>query len=304
MEKIINFLKKCEGATFFHTPMWLDTIKYFWGMEWFYDIKKINNVEAIMPISVYENGSEQYFFSTFKGYGGVLTTKQFLDNEELLMIEKEYIKNYQNFKTRDNPLSPWHNRIFSNAVIDIGYMVDRNNSERELSRSHKRKIAIANKNNLVCRKAKSNEWYLFYRDCYLSTVASWDNPSIIYNYSFFDYLHQFDGVELYVAENAGKVIAGIIALSFGKHTHLWLSGIDNEFKYMAPIYLLINNMIDHLLPSETTLVDFGVSGRNENLLFFKRGFGGEMYESIQYETSSMFGDLKKSLLFKYNEQNN
>ncbi len=65
---------------------------------------------------------------------------------------------------------------------------------------------------------------------------------------------------------------------------------------MEPIYLLINNMIDYLLPSETVFVDLGVSGRNDNLLFFKRGFGGEKYESIQYETSPNFGELKKKLV--------
>ena len=295
MEEFVEILRKCDNATFFHTPMWLDAVKHFWGMEWFYDQKRIGNTDVLMPISIYEDSVEKYYFSTFKGYGGILTTEQILDEEEYLELEREFFIKYSNFKTRDNPLSPWHSTISSNSMIDIGYIVNRND-KREQCRSHRRKVAIAIKNNIVCRRAQSNEWNVFYQNCYLSTVSSWKNPSIVYSYQFFDYLHQFDGVELYVAEVSGKIIAGIISLSFGKHTHLWLSGINNENKHMEPIYLLINNMIDYLLPSETVFVDLGVSGRNDNLLFFKRGFGGEKYESIQYETSPNFGELKKKLV--------
>ena len=252
-----------------------------------------------MPVSVYKENNEKYFFSSFKGYGGILTTKKIIDTEDYLTLEDEFFEKHYNFKTRDNPLSPWKNNIYPNSTADVGYIVNRHH-ERILSKSHRRKIIIANKNNIICRKAKINELNTFYKNCYLSTVSSWKNPSIVYNYSFFDYIQQFNGVELYVAEFSDKVIAGIITLSFGKHTHLWLSGIDNEYKHMAPIYLLINEIIDRLLPPERVLVDFGVSGGNENLIFFKKGFGGVKYESKQYETSTMFKELKIKLNFNDN----
>lgn len=79
--------------------------------------------------------------------------------------------------------------------------------------------------------------------------------------------------------------------------------LNNDNKHMEPIYLLINNMIDYLLPSEIVFVDLGVSGRNDSLLFFKRGFGGKKYESIQYETSPNFGELKKKLVRNFGHIN-
>lgn len=31
MEDFVEILRKCDNATFFHTPMWLDTVKHFLG---------------------------------------------------------------------------------------------------------------------------------------------------------------------------------------------------------------------------------------------------------------------------------
>ena len=185
-----------------------------------------------------------------------------------------------------------------NFSPDYGYIVDRH-SRGELTKHHKRKIDLAKKNSIVCRLADSQELYSFYKNCYLQTVNSWKNPSIVYKYNFFEYLAQFEDVRLYVAEYNSEIIAGVITLSFGCHTHIWLSGVNQEKKHLAPVYLLINEIIENLLPSYIQYVDLGISGRNDNLLFFKRGFGGTKYESIQYMTTSEFYDLKRKLIDYY-----
>ncbi len=69
METIMNLLEECDNATFFHTPMWLSTVKHFWGLEWFYDVKTVGDKKAFMPMCVYTDADRQDFhFSTFKGY--------------------------------------------------------------------------------------------------------------------------------------------------------------------------------------------------------------------------------------------
>ena len=272
--------------------MWLDCVKYYWGLDWFYDIEELDGIVAVMPLSVYTKNDRNYYFSTFKGYGGILYSNSNLNKEQHLALEKKCICKYPNLKMRSNPLSPFCYDVSSISTIDIGYVVKRG-AERTLSRHHRRNLKIANNNNIMCRKAAPQEWYYFYENCYLSTVSSWQNPSIVYDFNFFLFLQQYPNVELYVAEYNDKIIAGIITLSFNKHTHLWLSGIDGEYKKILPMYFLINEIIEDLLPKEIEFIDLGVSGNNENILQMKKGFGGERYESIQYITSLDFKMLKK-----------
>lgn len=289
---IIEYLKLCDNATFFHTPMWLNAVKYYWGLDWFYEIEEIDGTVAVMPLSVYTKNECDYYFSTFKGYGGVLFSNSDLKKEQYIKLEKKCISKYPNIKMRSNPLSPCYYEVSSISTVDVGYMV-RRGCQRTLSRHHRRNIKIANNNSIMCRKADPQEWRYFYENCYLSTVSGWQEPSIVYDFSLFLFLQQYPNVELYVAEYNGKIIAGIITLSFNKHAHFWLSGIDAEFKKTLSMYLLINEMFEGLLPKEIEFFDLGVSGNNENILQMKRGFGGEKYESIQYITSPDFKPLKK-----------
>lgn len=298
MSDIMKILSKCSSSTFFHTPMWLETIKQFWGLEWYYDLDNIDGVELVMPVSIFAQHGKEFHFSTFKGYGGIISSERIADRQKWKEIECRFVARHANLKTRDNPLLPWQNQISQIFSSDYGYIVDRY-SRDELTKHHKRKIALAKRNSIICRLADSQELYLFYKNCYLQTVNSWKNPSIVYKYSFFEYLDQFEDVRLYVAEYNREIIAGVITLSFGCHTHIWLSGVNQDNKHLAPVYLLVNEVIEALLPSHIQYVDLGISGRNDNLLFFKRGFGGTKYESIQYETTSEFYELKRKLIDSY-----
>ena len=292
--EILDYLHLCDNATFFHTPMWLDTVKYYWGLDWRYHIEEIDGISVVMPISVFTDVRQDYYFSTFKGYGGILcsnASNEAITDTQWLKIEEKCTAQYINLKIRDNPLSLREYQIPGEKLSDTGYMIKRG-KERAPGTHHKRNIKTAIKYGVVCRKAQQNEWFSFYQHCYLSTASAWKDPSIIYDFSLLEFLQQYAGAEIYIALYNDQIIAGIVTLTFNRHTHLWLSGINQEYKNLMPLYLLITHLVDSLLPENIKYIDLGISGNNNNILMFKRGFGGEMYESFQYTSSPNFRQIK------------
>lgn len=63
----------------------VDTVKYYWNLDYIYNIQKINYENIILPVSIYHNCNDNdYYFSTFKGYGGYLSDKSLKNLKRIL----------------------------------------------------------------------------------------------------------------------------------------------------------------------------------------------------------------------------
>lgn len=290
-----NFLLEYKDATFFHTSMWLETVKFYWGMDYDYEFQFINGKKVILPLSVYQYNGTDFYFSTFKGYGGYLSDSS-LSIDERRECESKIQHKYQYFKMRDNPLNPFLTTVAPVITNDFTYIVQRKNRGEKVHRSHRRNIAKAKENNINCRQAMNRkEWEQFYQTCYLDTVKKWNNPSIIYRFDILEHLSQYNNVFLYIAEWKKEIVAGVVVLTFNRHAHCWLSGINQQHKEKMPLYMLIHDLIEGVLDEEVEYLDLGVSGMNDNLRFFKRGFGAISFTTLQYATTNIFKDIKDYL---------
>lgn len=294
-EFVKEIIKKDNSATFFHSYMWLDTVKYYWNLDYIYDIQKINNKNIIMPVSVFHNcNNNDYYFSTFKGYGGYLSD-QLLEEHEENIVKNIYFNKYNMFKTRDNPLKPWKNILLKPSVVECSYIIEKSIGLK-LSSHHSREVKKAKSNGITIREAKNQEWIEFYKKCYLSTAKHWNNPSIIYRYDILDYLKTFENhVKLYIAEYKNNIVSGVVIFKLNKHAHYWLCGNDMEFRKLSPNYLLIYETAKKLFQDNIEHIDLGVSGNNSNIIAFKNGFSATPFISNQYSTDKNFEIIKKSL---------
>ncbi len=126
-----------------------------------------------------------------------------------------------------------------------------------------------------------------YHKRYLDTATGWDPPpSHIYSMHFFRLLADLPECRLWLAEIAGKPVAGAIVLYGRNHTTYWHGASDHSHRSAGAANLLISRLIEDNCSRGQRWFDFNPSMGISGVDAFKRSFGAIAVEAPVLEKMS------------------
>jgi len=291
MEFWEEVVTRCEGATFYHSPLWskllAETYSHYKVLAkgFLFD----DGSKAFLPLLGYKRGS--FFKKTtrlksmgFGSYGGLVATGNWNEdkNEQVYNWLKSsgasiYIDGNP-FYTYDLPTC-FSRKQRSTYALRLNTSID--DIWKRFSSGHRKSIKKADRMGVTVRKAVSYNDYRAYLAVYEDTLKRWGEKTIItFPHDMLLRLLQprHDTVTLWLAILEGKVIAGVIMFYWNVICCGWHGCSLTDFSGYHPNNLLHWHMIQDALGRHYQLYDFGPSGEEQKgVADFKRHFGAEQF---------------------------
>ena len=284
-------VSQCEGATFYHSPLWskalVETYTHYRisTKAFLFD----DGSKAMLPLVGYKRGrflkKKIRMKSMGKGsYGGLVATGDWNDdkNEQVFSWLKSsgasiYIDGNP-FFMYDLPACLSREQL-STYALRLDTSID--GIWKGFSSGHRKSIKKASRMGVTVRKATSDDDYRAYLNVYEDTLKRWGEKTIItFPHDLLLRLlePQHDTVTLWLAILEGKVIAGVIMFYWNAICCGWHGCSLTDFSSYHPNNLLHWHMIQDALERHYQLYDFGPSGKEQKgVIDFKRHFGAEQF---------------------------
>ena len=291
MEFWEEVVTRCEGATFYHSPLWSKVLAETYSH---YTISTKGFVfddgsKALLPLLGYKRGSflkktTRLKSMGFGSYGGLVASGSWSDekNEQVFTwLQSKSASVYVDgnpFFAQDLP------ECFSKQQQST-YALRLNKPIEEIwegfSSGHRKSIKKATRKGVTVRKATSPEDYRAYLGVYEDTLKRWGDKTII-TFPRELILRLLEPkqkeVTLWLAVLEDKVIAGVIMFYWNAICFGWLGCSRTDYSSYHPNNLLHWNMIQDALERDFQLYDFGPSGAEQKgVEDFKRHFGAEQF---------------------------
>jgi hypothetical protein len=282
---------QCEGATFYHSPLWskvlTETYSHYKILSkgFLFD----DGSKAILPLLGYKRGS--FFKKTtrlksmgFGSYGGLVASGNWSD-EKSEQVFSWLQERSASVYVDGNPFFACNLPECFSKQQKSTYALRLNKSIEEIwkgfSSGHRKSIKKATRMGVTVRKAISLDDYRAYLAVYEDTLKRWGDKTII---TFPRQLmlkllaQKQESVTLWLAVLDGKVIAGVIMFYWNALCFGWHGCSLTDYSSYHPNNLLHWNMIQDALERNVQLYDFGPSGEEQKgVEDFKRHFGAEQF---------------------------
>ncbi|MDG5816332.1 GNAT family N-acetyltransferase [Chitinispirillales bacterium ANBcel5] len=304
----LRVTKKCEYATFFHTPYWFRLFgseKEICARTIKFSDKKI----AVIPLlecSKLCGFIKDYFCSPCATYGGWISEDD-LSNEHKKALFK-FMLQKKNLIWRENPLS---NTICSappkkySVKTDYTHMICLKNKSIEeihsaMSQSHKRSLKKALRQNIQIIQAQSVEHWKMYYHLYELSLNRWKEGGkekktrTIYPWSLFEKIIDLESstATLWLAMFEEKAISGMLCFYWNSHAVYWHGASDSSYFSLRPNNLLYWRVICDAAERGYKWFDFNPSGGYSGVQSFKEQFGAQRCTSRVFQNPSL---LRKNL---------
>ncbi len=278
---------RSSAATFYHTALWVQTLagaypEYAAAPRGFVFE---DGTRAVLPLLCSRHGflkkKLRYKALGFGSYGGPAHTGTW-DAEKNEALFGYFQKKRVSLHLDGNPL--WQHGLtacFVQEQADTSVLrLDRPLEDiyKGFSEAHRRGIKTAQKKGVSVRRAAGPADYAAYCGLYADTLQRWGDSAII---RFPDALtlrlleKGADAVTLWLAELAGKPVAGIIMLYWNSMAHYWRGASLQGQESLHANTLLQWTAIQDAHSRGFGLYDFAPSGPLQGVEEFKRRFGAE-----------------------------
>jgi len=281
----------CEGATFYHSPLWskalVETYPHYVSSPkgFLFD----DGSKALLPLLSFNKRSFlkkkiRYKSMGFGSYGGLVSTGSWSEekNEQIYNWLKAsgasiYIDGNP-FSTYDLPAC-FVREQRSTYALRLDTSIE--GIWKGFSSGHRKSIKKASRMGVTVRKATSYDDYRTYLAVYEDTLTRWGEKTIItFPHDLLLQLlePQYDTVTLWLAILEDKVIAGVIMFYWNAICCGWHGCSLTDFSSYHPNNLLHWYMIQDALERHYQFYDFGPSGEEQKgVADFKRHFGAEQF---------------------------
>ncbi|MCK4538075.1 MAG: GNAT family N-acetyltransferase [Candidatus Krumholzibacteria bacterium] len=279
------FLSKIDGATFFHTHAWLDSISSaFRNIEpsWLV-ARDAGHVRGLMPICrIRRNGLFILSALPFGTYGVPLSD----DNEIVMSLLSKFRQVGRSFRCLESVASLYGMDALSLnlpskeirdeecLVIDIRGGFERYRS-KQISRKKRQICNGCEKHGIEARPLSSSEEVSLFYDLYIEASRNWSGVHP-YPRAFFDNLFErrSEGVLIWGAFQDGRILGGHIDFYFGNHAQAWQAGMDADSDVSGIASWLVYNAVKEACRRGIDEFNLGSSGGDKGMIFFKESMGG------------------------------
>ncbi len=308
-EKYIEFITQSPVFDFMQSPEWAYFKSDNWKNELIVVKDENGNIKGTMSLLIRKI---PFFRSTimYSPRGPVCDLHDYDTLRELLSRAKELSKKYKSYVLKLDTDTPRSDTEFINLARKLGFRLQdssknfegiqprfvyrlniKGKTEEELLMSfhHKTRynIRLAARKGVEVKVASREDIPEFYRVYRETSIRDRFVPRVM---EYFERMYDCIGpghLRIFLAYYNGRVIAGTIAILYGKKCWYLYGGSSNEHRNVMPNYLLQWEMIKWALENGCEIYDFrGVSGdMDENnplygLYRFKKGFNGELVELV------------------------
>jgi hypothetical protein len=282
-------------ATFFHTPAWAELLhKTLPG--WQPDsvaVEFSDGMLAVLPLLRRDDSEHRESMAPYV-YGGPLFSG--VPSEAHLDEIGKVPRWYSDIVLYGNPFSPfewcqdglirW--RIHTH-VVDLSPGFD--SIFDHFRRAIRQQCCGAERNGVEISVARDILQVDQYYDAYLDCLHRWGEATTSFYplalfHRLFDLQEHGDGVRIWVAELAGRVVGGVTVLYHGDHAVAWHSATQSECLSLPPSPFVHMTAIRAACADGFRWYDFNPSGRLKGVEWFKEGFATERRRFDMYASPS------------------
>ena len=287
-EEALEFISAFEGATFFHSPAWLDILaESFPRFEcgWI-TARESGSLAGLMPVVKVTKGPAFMLHSLpFGTYGDPLSALPevrgaLLDHFFSIASSPRCAGAGVNLiGFREEPETPrgWKVRMEECRVITLPDSIDEYRS-RYMNRKRRQLCNRCEREGVVARKLEGeNDLELFY-DIYLHGATGWGGVHP-YPVEFFESLLRRvkEGVCFWGAFIGDSLLAAHVDFYFGRTAQAWQAGVTPQaHEYDAAAYLVMV-AAGEAINRGTSVFNLGSSSGDAGMIFFKESMGGVEY---------------------------
>jgi CelD/BcsL family acetyltransferase involved in cellulose biosynthesis len=282
----LELARRCEHATFFHTPYWqrLGTTAYPAQEVATATIDLPSGATAILPMIAVRRLGTRHFVSTFSGaYGGPLSERP-LGAEDALALQRA-IKDWRTgVQIAGNPLAeplppaPGM-RVREDSSMVLPLEGDFAAVQKRFTKGHRSALTKARRSGVTVRLAESLDDYRVYFELYRRSLERWGaEATSTYSWELFAAGHRLGEelpghVRLWLAVHERKVIAGAWVFYWNRHVIWWHGAADASAFDLRPNNVLIPEIAEAALGEGYGELDMGATAGHEGPTRFKRHFG-------------------------------
>jgi CelD/BcsL family acetyltransferase involved in cellulose biosynthesis len=288
-----NVARRCDHATFFHTPLWhqlaAETYRNYRDVTLGAEFE--NGTCAVLPLLETRRrvGLFRYLNSTFAGcYGGLIADDAVSLSEQQQLYEAVLRWNVGQLTVTGSPFAnaqTGRDAFFKKSLDTTYILILDTNFDRvfsKFSQGHRRNTRKGRRLGVVTRVASTLQEYRNYFKIYEDSLRRWgENVTSRYPWSLFENGYRLaqehpEHLRLWLAELDCKIIAGAWVFYWNRHVVYWHgASCEAYFKY-KPANVLFADIIRNACEEQYNYFDFNPSGGHEGVSAFKRSFGAEV----------------------------
>lgn len=294
-EDIRGFVGGDPGATFFHTPAWIESLSTaFPTFEPLWVTARTGSrIAGVMPLVRIRRGP--FFSLTSMPFGTYGTPLSGDDSIRASLIGKvmdlsgsffclETMINMFGLDRDRLPVSSSLIRMRECSLVELTGTFDEYRSTK-LSKKKRQLCNRCEKAGVEVRELTSQQEVDEFYEVYRNGSAGWGGVHP-YPGRFFDelYRRKDDGVLFLGAFLDGQLIGGHIYMFSGHTVQAWQAGVTSRSHELEVAAYLVYNAIMEGYARGKKILNLGSSAGDEGMLFFKRSMGGSSYRYPAIET--------------------
>jgi len=287
-EEVLEFVSAFEGATFFHSPAWLEILaEAFPRFEcgWL-TARRRGVLEGLMPVVRVAKGPAFMLHSLpFGTYGDPLSSDPGVRGDMLgrfceIASSPRCVRagvNLIGFREGWKTPRGWKRMMEECRVIALPDSFEEYRS-RGMSRKRRQLCNRCEREGVIARKLEGEDDFRLFYDVYLRGATGWGGVHP-YPREFFRTLMRraSEGVCFWGAFLGDTLLAAHVDFYFGSTAQAWQAGVAPlASEYDAAAYLVMA-AVREAIGRGTSVFNLGSSGGDAGMIFFKESMGGAEY---------------------------
>lgn len=286
-EEVLELLGSCSGATFFHTPAWLEILagsfrRFRCG--WL-TARSGRELRGLMPVVLISRGPLLFLQALPFGTYGHPVASDGRDANALLEAFYDLGDRPRCVAAAAHLLEPpgppdpppsWRVRTEECRLIRLCRSFEEYRSTR-MSRKRRQLCNRCEREGVSVRVLGPGDLDILYR-VYLAGSARWGGVHP-YPKRFFEVLlrRRDDGVLVWGAEHGGSLIAAHVDFYFGRTAQAWQAGVSPLAHAVDAGAFLVMCAVREAIDRGAGVFNLGSSGKDAGMIFFKESMGGEEF---------------------------
>jgi len=286
----LDVARACDGATFFHTPLWHQLTLTTWPT--FHDatvgVLLPDGTRAVLPLvetARHVRGLFREMVSTFAGnYGGLIADRPLTD-EKQRDIYREVLDSMRvgEAHVTGNPYAPGPAPEGAASVEDFTHVLRLDAGYDAVAagfwKGCRTSTAKARRAGVTVREAGSVPDFRDYFALYEDSLARWgDQATSSHPWKLFENVAALRekhpaNVRLWLADKDGRRVAGALVFYWNRHAVYWHGAALAEAFQHSPTNLLLAEVIRDACDRGIGVFDFNPSGGHVGVARFKESFG-------------------------------
>jgi Acetyltransferase (GNAT) domain len=300
----LDVARRCEYATFFHTPIWSELVT-----RTFSDLRDAtrhaalrDGVRVVFPlveVARRVGGRLAIAHSTAFGcYGGLIADGP-VDQHARDRIHRHALRSgIVELELTQNPFAPFPASRFRAAdaredFTDVLSLAEGSSSVAgRFTSERRREIKKGRESGVGTRIASTLDDYRSYFAAYQDSLRRWgEGVTLRYPWKLFEVCHdlaqQYPAhVKLWLAEREGETLGGALNFYWNEHVAGWHSAVYAHAFDSYAFAILVADAVEEACDQGFTWFDLNPSGGLEGVAAFKSRFGGERraVERLRYQS--------------------